>query len=121
MLLNVTGILFASQLSLLLMLGPYADYGSWRPYIMIIGQTILYICQFSLCGISKPSQWESAQALFVLGSLAANVVNAFYAATFPSLVRDLPKLIESEDRVKAGLTSPEEHNKLDSYERSKVC
>lgn len=86
----------------------------------IVGQTILYICQFSMIGISKPGQWEAAQALYVIGSLAANIVNAFYAATFPSLVRDLPKIIESEDKVKAGLQSAEEHNKLDSYERSKV-
>ncbi|KAL2213234.1 autophagy protein [Sarocladium strictum] len=120
MLLNVTGILFASQLTLLLILGPYADYGTWRPWIMIIGQTILYICQFSMTAISKPGQWEAAQALFVIGSLAANIVNAFYAATFPGLVRDLPKLIESEDKVKAGLVSAEEHNKLDAYERSKL-
>ena len=74
-----------------------------------------------MTGISKPGQWEAAQTLFVIGSLAANIVNAFYAATFPSLVRDLPKLIESEDKVKAGLVSAEEHNKLDAYERSKVC
>jgi hypothetical protein len=86
----------------------------------LVGQTILYICQFSMTAISKPGQWEAAQALFVIGSLAANIVNAFYAATFPGLVRDLPKLIESEDKVKAGLVSAEEHNKLDAYERSKV-
>ena len=35
MLLNVTGVLFASQLMMLLILGPYADYGHWRPWIMI--------------------------------------------------------------------------------------
>lgn len=35
MLLNVTGVLFASQLATLMFLGPYADYGSWRPWIMI--------------------------------------------------------------------------------------
>ena len=35
MLLNVTGILFAAQLVALLTLGPYADYGNWRPWIMI--------------------------------------------------------------------------------------
>lgn len=87
----------------------------------IVGQTILYICQFAMCGISRPGQWESAQALFVVGSLAANVVNAFYAATFPSLVRDLPRVIESEEKVRLGTVSPEEHGKLDSYERSKVC
>ena len=46
MLLNVTGILFASQLTLLLMLGPYADYGNWRPWIMITFQTILCTSPF---------------------------------------------------------------------------
>jgi hypothetical protein len=35
MLLDVTGILFAAQLVLLLTIGPYADYGNWRPWIMI--------------------------------------------------------------------------------------
>ena len=35
MLLDVTGILFAAQLVLLLTIGPYADYGTWRPWIMI--------------------------------------------------------------------------------------
>jgi hypothetical protein len=35
MLLDVTGILFAVQLVILLTVGPYADYGNWRPYIMI--------------------------------------------------------------------------------------
>lgn len=86
----------------------------------IVGQTIVYICQFCMCAISKPSQWEGAQALFVVGSLALNIVNSFYAATFPSIVRDLPKMIESEEKVKAGTESPEAHNKLDAYERSKV-
>ena len=35
MLLDVTGILFAAQLVTLLSIGPYADYGNWRPWIMI--------------------------------------------------------------------------------------
>ncbi|KAL5896250.1 hypothetical protein ACKVWC_001457 [Pyricularia oryzae] len=120
MLLRVQGVMFAAQLVTLMILGPYADYGNWRPWIMIVGQVLLYICQFSLCGISQPDQWEAAQALFVVGSLAANVVNSFYAATFPSIVRDLPKLIESEERVKAGTESPENHSKLDEYERAKL-
>jgi hypothetical protein len=37
--------------------------------------------------------------------IATNVVTAFYAATFPSLVHDLPKLIESEQEVQAGTKS----------------
>lgn len=34
---------------------------------------------------------------------AQNVVAAFYQATFPSLVRDLPKMVKSEEEVAAGL------------------
>ncbi len=84
-----------------------------------VGQIVLYATQFAMCGMKRPSQWQSAQALYVIGSLgkssvrpgypvaliipsATNVVTAFYAATFPGLVRDLPKLIESEKDVKAG-------------------
>lgn len=84
MLLNITGILFAIQMVILLTLGPYADYGNWRPWIMIseyqapeqapclttsVFQVILQACQFAMCGLSKPGQWEIAQALYVLGSI----------------------------------------------------
>ncbi|KAM3508636.1 hypothetical protein MY11210_006638 [Beauveria gryllotalpidicola] len=34
-LLDITGILFAAQLVTLLTIGPYADYGNWRPWVMI--------------------------------------------------------------------------------------
>jgi hypothetical protein len=103
---------------------------------ILVGQVVLYICQFAMCGISKPSQWQAAQALFVIGSIgtcsfkrtglhfltlvATNVVTSFYAATFPGLVRDLPELIQSEQDVKNGIKTPEEHSELDSYERSKL-
>ena len=35
MLLDMNGILFAVQLVILLIAGPYADYGKWRPWILI--------------------------------------------------------------------------------------
>ncbi|KAJ4158546.1 uncharacterized protein LMH87_009068 [Akanthomyces muscarius] len=119
-LLDITGILFAAQLVTLLTVGPYADYGNWRPWIMITAQCILYICQFAMCGINKPEQWQAAQALYVVGSLAANIATAFYTATFPSLVHNLPKVLKSEQEVRDGSKSAEEHAELDSYERSKL-
>ncbi|ORX36209.1 autophagy protein [Kockovaella imperatae] len=120
MLLDVTGILFAVQLVVLMTLGPYADYGNWRPWIMIFFQLVLEACQFAMCGLSKPGQWQVAQALYVLGSISANVVGAFYAATYPGIVRDLPSLIKSEEEVRAGTKTPEEHAKLDMYERAQL-
>ncbi|KXL42006.1 MAG: hypothetical protein FE78DRAFT_155351 [Acidomyces sp. 'richmondensis'] len=87
---------------------------------LLIFQTVLYITQFAMIGMSKPDQWAAAQALYVVGSLSANIVTAFYAATFPGLVRDLPKIIKSEQEVKAGVKSAEDHAELDAYERSKL-
>ena len=120
----MSGIQFAVQLVLLLTIGPFADYGTWRPWIMIVFQVIVYICTFSMIGITRPDQWEAALALHTLASLckaqfltlennpengcadpfstASNIVGAFYSATFPGLVRDLPKLIQSEQEVLSG-------------------
>lgn len=33
--LDANGILFACQLAVLLIIGPYADYGTWRPWLLI--------------------------------------------------------------------------------------
>lgn len=33
--LDLNGILFAVQLACLLLIGPYADYGNWRPWLLI--------------------------------------------------------------------------------------
>ncbi len=98
---------------------------------------------------SSNEKYDSSEP-FVNTSIAANVSTAFYDATFPSLVRDLPKLLRSEQEVAEGVKSsvsprpsassrffvfrlftardpdaykcysPEEHAELDSYERSKV-
>ena len=38
----------------------------------------------------------------------------------PSLVRDLPKVIQSENEVRQGVRSPDEHAKLDQYERAQL-
>ncbi len=35
MVLDLNGILFAIQLVVLLVVGPYADYGNWRPWLLI--------------------------------------------------------------------------------------
>lgn len=35
--------------------------------LFTVAQSILYICQFAMCGISKPDQWQTAQALYVVG------------------------------------------------------
>jgi hypothetical protein len=43
--LNLTGIIFAIQFVTLLFIGAYADYGKWRPWVMIGECPALQICQ----------------------------------------------------------------------------
>ena len=40
LILDLNGIQFAVQTVLLLMIGPYADYGTWRPWLLICKSTL---------------------------------------------------------------------------------
>ena len=62
-------------------IGPFADYGNWRPFILTTAQVVLWIMQFALVGISDPNKWQIANGLYVVGSLASNISVAFYQAT----------------------------------------
>lgn len=130
-LLDISGIMFAVQLVVILIVGPFADYGSWRFLILIVAWSVMTACQLGMIGLSTPEQWQIGNGLWIVGQLAFNIMTAFYQATFPNLVRDMPKLLESEQQVRTGMKScvrpvfkayprPEEHEQLDAYERSKL-
>lgn len=118
--LDINGILFACQLVVLLVIGPYADYGTWRPWILMFWTAVGAACSFAFFGLTQPSDWAIASGFYVAGYLALNCSNAFYQAPFPMLVRDLPKMVESERQVLAGTKDPKEHATLDMLERSKL-
>ncbi|ORX40335.1 putative autophagy protein [Kockovaella imperatae] len=120
LLLDISGIMFAVQAVFLLIIGPFADYGNWRPFILTGAQIVLWIMQFALVGIKEPKDWQIANGIYLVGNLAANISVAFYQATFPSLVRDLPTIIQSENEVRQGVKSAEEHERLDQYERAQL-
>lgn len=58
---------------------------------------------FGLIGVYKPSQWELANGLWIVGQLGYNISVSFYQATFPSIARNLPAVLRSEADVRAGL------------------
>lgn len=105
---------------MLLIIGPYADYGTWRPWILIFWTVVAVASSFAFLGFTTPDKWALASGFYVLGNLALNITGAFYQAPFPMLVKDLPKIIESERQVVEGAKSPEEHATLDMLERSRI-
>lgn len=84
------------------------------------GTVIVTACTFGMIGTYKPSQWQAANALWMLGNLGYSIATTFYQATFPSIARNLPQVLKSEQDVKMGLKTPEEHDIVDQYERSKL-
>ena len=127
MILNLNGFLFAVQVVLLLFVGPYADYGNWRaPFLLsqFDGPAMLMTSNgnhpermyIRFRRLDSAIPMASRQRLvcywqyrYVLPSfsdrsliLARNLLQVFYHAAFPAMVRDLPKMIESEKQVLRG-------------------
>lgn len=67
------------------------------------GTALATIATFALIGITQPHLWQVANGLVVVGSLGYNLSVTFYQATFPSLARNLPEVLKSEQEVLQGI------------------
>jgi len=114
------GITFAIQAILLLMLGSWADYGTWRPNILIFFTILSVGVSFAWLGVQDPSRWPAGVVLYVLGMISYQCSLTFWTAAFPGLVRNLPEVQRSADEVKKGLKSFDEHSRFESLERNRV-
>ena len=61
------GISFSIQVIFLLIFGSYADFGTWRPWILIVGTTLGIATGFSWLGVSTPNKWEVGVGLYIFG------------------------------------------------------
>jgi len=114
------GISFAIQAVIFLMIGAWADYGSWRPNITI-GFTIIAIAvSFGWLGVVDPSKWKIGIALYMLGLIAYQGALTFWTAAFPGLARNLPEMQESKAKVISGEKGLEDHLILDSLSRNRI-
>ena len=61
------GISFAIQVVILMILGSYADFGTWRPWILIVLTVVGVAVGFGWLGIHTTDKWEYAAGLYVVG------------------------------------------------------
>ena len=61
------GISFALQAVLLLIIGAWSDFGTWRPNITIFFTIAAVAVSFAWLGVEHPDQWRAGVALYVLG------------------------------------------------------
>ncbi|KAG0706740.1 MFS general substrate transporter [Suillus ampliporus] len=114
------GIGFAIQAVLLLLIGAWADYGTWRPNITIVFTVAAVAMSFAWLGVEDPSQWQAGVALYILGLIAYQGALTFWTAAFPGLVRHLPEVETSARLVADGEQSWDEHAEFESLSRNRV-
>jgi len=116
------GIGFAIQCVAFLFIGSLADYGSYRPWILIFFTLLGAGSCIAWFGVTDPSQWQAGIALYILNAISYQAALSFYSAAFPGLVRGLPEVRESASKLAADppQTKPEDHAALESLQRNRL-
>lgn len=115
------GLSFAIQAVLFLIVGSFADYGTWRPHITTAFTFLAWGVSFGWLGVTSPSKWQAGTALYILGLIGYQGALTFWTAAFPGLARDLPEIQESEEELRAGTIDQATHDKRDMLARNRLA
>lgn len=72
------GISFAIQVVLFLIIGSLADYGTWRPYILIFWSIVAFGIGFGWLGVQTADKWPTATGLYMIGLIAYQMCFTFW-------------------------------------------
>ncbi|KAL7928029.1 putative autophagy protein [Trichoderma chlorosporum] len=115
------GISFAIQVVVFLTVGSFADFGNWRPYVLIIHSLIAYAVGFGWLGIHDVSKWQAGVGLYIVGLIAYQVTYTFWNAAFPGLARNTPEVKEKADAYIAGTITRDDYDFAESLMRSRLA
>ena len=114
------GISFAIQIVVFLVLGSYADFGTWRPNILIFLSIIAYAIGFGWLGVHTQDKWQAATGLYIVGLIAYQLCLTYWTAAFPGLGRNTRELREKARAFEDGLISRDEYDHADSMKRNEL-
>ncbi|KAJ2975696.1 hypothetical protein NQ176_g5379 [Zarea fungicola] len=114
------GIAFAIQVVLFLLIGAYADFGTWRPYILLVWSIIAYGIGFGWIAVHDPENWRTGVGLYIVGIIAYQITLTYWTAAFPSLARNTQYLRDSRVAFRSGDISQQELDRRDEMERSRL-
>ena len=115
------GISFAIQTVLFLFIGSFADFGSWRPWLLIMQSIVAYGVGFGWLGVHDESRWPAAVGLYLVGLIAYQLTFTFWNAAFPGLARNTPEMKDKADSYVAGTITRDEYDYADSIMRSRLA
>lgn len=114
------GISFAIQVVLFLLLGSLADYGTWRPWILIFWSIVAYGLGFGWLGVHQYNKWHVAVGLYMVGLIAYQMAITFWTAAFPGLARNTTEMRYMAEKYEAGELDRDEYDFHDMMERNRI-
>lgn len=103
-----------------LFLGSFADFGAWRPNILIGLSLVAWGIGFGWLGVHDPSKWEIATGLYIVGLIAYQTTLTFWTAAFPGLARNTPELRRKAEEYQAGEITRGDYDYADTLKRSEL-
>ncbi|RAK73347.1 MFS transporter [Aspergillus fijiensis CBS 313.89] len=114
------GISFAIQVVVFLAIGSFADFGNWRPNILIVLSIIAWAIGFAWLAVHEAEKWSVGVGLYIVGLIAYQTTLTFWTAAFPGLARNTVEMRDAADEYSAGRISREEYDHADSMKRTQL-
>lgn len=114
------GISFAIQIVIFLIIGSFADFGTFRPNILIVVSIVAWGIGFGWLGVHTTNNWQAGLGLYMVGLIAYQLCITYWTAAFPGLARNKPELREKARQYEEGTISREEYDVADSMQRNRL-
>lgn len=114
------GISFAIQSVLFLLLGSMADYGTWRPWILIFWSIVAFALGFGWLGVHSEEKWRIATGLYMVGLIAYQMCLTFWTAAFPGLARNTPEMRTVAQQYEAREITRDDYDFADMMQRNRI-
>lgn len=111
---------FATIAAILTAIGPASDYGSFGRWPLLVSSLIYWGTMFSTITLTSPSRWGLAMGIYIIGYTCYGLSFAFYAAIFPRLARNTPRIRELKERHNRGEITADEYQQAVSLEKSRI-
>jgi MFS-type transporter involved in bile tolerance (Atg22 family) len=114
------GISCAINVVLFLLIGSLADYGHWRPWILIVWTVIAVALSMAWLGVHDPEKWHIAAGLYIVGLIVYQMCLSFWTAAFPGLARNTPEMRETARKYTEGEIDRTAYDYDDMMQRNRI-
>lgn len=114
------GISFAIQCVIFLLLGSFADFGTFRPNILIVLSLIAWGIGFGWLGVHTAEDWQIGLGLYMVGLIAYQLCLTYWTAAFPGLARNTRLMRDKAREFEAGDITRDEYDQVDSMKRNEL-